>query len=247
MLRRIAVGTAVVLLVLVGWAAVASAHVELEPEEAVAGSETTLRFSFHHGKDGSATTALEVQLPVGAEVIDVPTVEGFTSEVDETARTVRWSGGSVPDGTEAEFPVLLRLPAEPGVALFPTIQETEAGDLDWISPEEGEGEGENPAPRLTLTPDPNATTTTAEVTTTTAADTTDATTSSSLPGTTVEAEQRDDGDTNTAAWLLGSGLAAVVAIVVGGLLLKRRADRENSTDDPSEPDAPEGDTDSEGP
>jgi periplasmic copper chaperone A len=222
MLRRTAAGTAVALLVLIGWAQVAAAHVELEPGEAVAGSEATLTFSFHHGKDGTATTALEVQLPTGTTVLQVPPVEGFTSAVDETTRTVRWSGGSVPDGTEARFPILVRLPPDPGVALFPTIQETEAGELAWISPEEGEGEDASPAPRLTLTADPEGTTTTAPTTTT--GDAGGSSTSSSLPGTTVEAEQRDDGGTNTAAWLIGSGIAALVAIGVGGLLLKRRAD-----------------------
>ena len=227
MIRRLAAGTALALAALVALAAPASAHVDLEPGEALAGTRTTLTFSFHHGKDGTATTALEVQLPEGASVVDVPAVPGFTSAVDEAMRTVRWSGGSVPDGTEAEFPLVVQLPSTPGVALFPTIQETEAGDLAWISPEEGEGEDANPAPRLTLTPNPDATTTTtAAVTTTTAEAVT--TTSSSIPGTTAEAEQRDDGSTNAAAWLIASGIAALVAIGVGGLWLKRRADRESA-------------------
>lgn len=58
-------------------------------------------------------------------------------------------------------------------------------------------------------------------TTTTAAvssDTTDV-----LPGTTLEAEERDDG-TSPAPWLIGSGIAAVAAVAIGGTLLKRRMD-----------------------
>jgi len=228
MIRRLTAGAAFALATLIALAVPASAHVELEPGEAVAGTQTTLTFSFHHGKDGSATTALEVQLPEGASVVDVPAVSGFTGTVDEATRTVRWSGGTVADGTEAEFPLVVQLPSTPGPALFPTIQETEAGDLAWISPEEGEGEEASPAPRLTLTPNPDATTTTTAPATTT---TTEAvTTTSSIPGTTAEAEQRDDGSTNTAAWLIGSGIAALVAIGAGGLWLKRRADREAATD-----------------
>lgn len=49
-------------------------------------------------------------------------------------------------------------------------------------------------------------------------------TSERLPGTTLEAEARDDGRTNAAAWIIGSGIAAAVAVGVGGLILKRRAE-----------------------
>ena len=44
-----------------------------------------------------------------------------------------------------------------------------------------------------------------------------------LPGTTLEAEERDDGGTNAAPWIIGSGIAAAVAVGVGGTILKRRA------------------------
>ncbi|MGQ0832154.1 MAG: hypothetical protein ACT4OV_10800 [Microthrixaceae bacterium] len=44
----------------------------------------------------------------------------------------------------------------------------------------------------------------------------------SLPGTTLEADARDDG-TSPAPWFIGSGVAAAVAVAVGGTLLKRRA------------------------
>jgi hypothetical protein len=43
-----------------------------------------------------------------------------------------------------------------------------------------------------------------------------------LPGTTLEAEDRHD-DTSPAPWLIGSGIAAVAAVAIGGQLLKRRA------------------------
>ena len=45
---------------------------------------------------------------------------------------------------------------------------------------------------------------------------------SRLPGTTLEAQQRDDGTTSQAPVLIVSGVAAAVAIGAGGLLLKRR-------------------------
>lgn len=47
-------------------------------------------------------------------------------------------------------------------------------------------------------------------------------TTADLPGTTLEAEERDDGTGSAAPWLIGSGIAAAVAIAVGGRLLQRR-------------------------
>ena len=58
----------------------------------------------------------------------------------------------------------------------------------------------------------STTTSTTEATTTTTRD---------LPGTTLEAANEGDGD-SAAPWLIGSGIAAIVAIAVGGYLLKRR-------------------------
>jgi hypothetical protein len=44
-----------------------------------------------------------------------------------------------------------------------------------------------------------------------------------LPGTNLEADERDDGTTDTPAWMIGSGIAAVMAVGVGGTLLGRRS------------------------
>ncbi len=203
-------------------ATAAGAHVDLDPGEAVAGSTARLTFSFHHGKDGTGTTSLEVLLPPGASVVEVPATPGWTSQVDAAAGTVAWSGFAA-DGTEVELPVVVALPATPGETLFKTIQTTEAGELAWIEEEESEAEGAYPAPRLTLIADPNVTTSTAAsptTETTAASDTTEAT--ERPAGTTLEADERDD-DTPLAPWLIGSGLAAAAVVGVGGLLLKRRA------------------------
>jgi hypothetical protein len=43
-----------------------------------------------------------------------------------------------------------------------------------------------------------------------------------LPGTSLEAEERDDGGTSAAPWVIGSGVAALAVVVLGGLFLKRR-------------------------
>lgn len=222
MIRRLIALPALTLLALVGLASAAAAHVNVDPEEVTGGATTTVTLSFHHGKDGAATTGLEVLLPEGVGVVSVPVVEGWTSTVDEAAGTVTWTGGSVADGEEGAFPLEVTIPNEDGELLFKTIQTTEAGELAWIEEEEGHEEGSYPAPRLTVVADPSApagddgtTTSTEEAETTT--------TERRLPGTTLEAEQRDDGSSSPAPWLIGAGVAAVVAIGVGGYVLKRRA------------------------
>jgi uncharacterized protein YcnI len=195
----------------------ALAHVDLDPQEAVVGSTATLTFTVAF--EGSPTTGLEVQVPEGASVSDVPDKAGWTSSVDQAARTVSWTGGTV--ASDESFSVVVDLPTTPGEVLFPAIQLTADGEVPWISPEEGEGHDTNPAPRLTLVADPSPTT--SSTTTTTEATTTTDDEESDLPGTTLEAEERDDGNTAAAPWIIGSGLAALVAIGVGGWILKRRA------------------------
>ncbi len=214
---RTCAALAVAGIALVASALTAGAHVEVAPEEAVAGTTTTLTFSFRHGKDGTATTALSVQVPVGASIVEVPAKEGWSSTLEDRGRVVTWSGGSAPDGTEATFAVVVRLPDTAGEVLFPTIQTTEAGELAWISQDEGEGEDVQPAPRLVLTPSQASSTSTslADPSTTTRA-------MRDLPRTNLEAEERD-GDGSPAPWLIGSGALALVSIAIGGTILKRRS------------------------
>lgn len=44
-------------------------------------------------------------------------------------------------------------------------------------------------------------------------------------GTTLEAQQRDDGSQDATPWLVGSGIAAALAVGLGGWALKRRTER----------------------
>lgn len=218
MIRRLGAALVLTVTAVVALASPAWAHVEIEPAEAVAGATESLTFSVAY--EGSATTGLVVQLPEGASVSEVPAKTGWTSAVDEAEHTVSWTGGSA--AADDTFSVVVVLPTTPGEVLFPTIQQTVAGEVAWIGEEEGEDHGSNPAPRLTLVADPTATTSTTEASTTTTEATT---TTDELPGTTLEAEQRDDGSTSAAPWLIGSAIVALIAVAVGGTFLKRRADR----------------------
>ena len=212
--------------VVVALAAPAWGHIDIDPPEALAGTTTTINLTFHHGKDGTATTGLSVRLPAGSTLVRVPPVAGWTASqsADGGQTVVTWTGGSIPDGQEAAFPIELTLPPTPGEVLFPTIQSTVAGELAWIEPVADESETAKPAPRITLAANPNATTTTtAAPTTTTAAPTTTApTTTLDLPGTTNQAEQRDDGDESAAPWFVAGGVAAAAMVGGGGWWLKRR-------------------------
>ncbi len=207
-------------------AAPAWGHIDIDPPEAVAGTTTTINLTFHHGKDGTATTGLAVRLPAGATLVRVPPLPGWTaSQSTEGGQTVvTWVGGRIPDGQNAAFPIELTLPPTPGEALFPTIQTTEAGELAWIEPVADESETARPAPRINLAANPNATTTTRRrrprprrlrppPAPTTTLD---------LPGTTNQAEQRDDGDESAAPWLVAGGVAAAAMVGGGGWWLKRR-------------------------
>ena len=212
----------------VALSAPAWAHIDIDPPEALAGTTTTLNLTFHHGKDGTATTGLSVRLPAGATLVRVPPLPGWTvaQSTDGGQAVVSWTGGRIPDGQEAAFPIEVTLPAAPGEVLFPTIQTTEAGELAWIEPVADESETAKPAPRITLAANPNATTTTtaAPTTTTTAAATTTAPpTTLDLPGTTNQAELRDEGDESAAPWLVAGGVAAAAMVGGGGWWLKRRS------------------------
>jgi periplasmic copper chaperone A len=230
MLRRLTLVLVFALAALLGLASPAWAHVELEPAEATSGSTETL--TFHVAYEGAATTGLDVRLPEGASVVEVPEKAGWTSNVDQAERTVSWSGGSVED--DETFSMVVALPTMTGEVLFPAVQLTTAGEVAWIDQEEDDDHEGHPAPRLTLIADPNATTTTESETTTTAVTTTTA----DLPGTTLEAANEGDGD-DAAPWLIGAGIAALVAIVIGGMFLKRRADADKARG----AEAPAGQTD----
>jgi uncharacterized protein YcnI len=222
MLRRTVAVLALLTAGLVGLAAPAGAHTELEPSEATAGATETLTFNVAY--EGAGTTGLEVQLPDGATLVEIPDKPGWTSTSDSTENTVTWTGGPVE--ADESFAVVVELPDTTGEVLFPAIQSTTDGEVAWIDPEESEGHDSFPAPRLTLVADPNATTSTTEASTTTTEAVT--TTTADLPGTTLEAA--DDGDDDSAApWLIGAGIAAIVVIGVGGWLLKRRQDAERAT------------------
>lgn len=168
MKRVVTVSIAVVALALI--ALPAWAHVTVSPLEAPSDGFATLTFQVAHGCEGSATTALAVQIPAGVVSVkpqvkpgwDVEIEEGtlpepvdyFGDTVTEGVLSVTWTGGPLEDIHMETFTMSVKLPPAEGETLyFPAVQTCEEGETAWIQiPAEGQTEDdlETPAPAVTL-------------------------------------------------------------------------------------------------
>jgi uncharacterized protein YcnI len=150
----------------------ARAHVELESDQAPAGSSYKAVLMVPHGCAGSPTVALRVQIPDGVVGSKPMPKAGWTvttvvkklakpieregSMITEDVREIAWSGGNLPDNFYDEFVFVAALPDQPGAVLhFPVIQECAKGTVRWIdipAPGQSEDDVKAPAPSLTLGP-----------------------------------------------------------------------------------------------
>lgn len=168
-MRKIAAALAGALLL--AGASPALGHVTADPDQAPADSwfRTALRIS--HGCAGSPTVAVRVKLPDGVlsvrpqlkpgweisiieRKLDQP-IEGPHGTITQVVDEIAWRGGPLPDAYFDEFGLSMRLPPEPGILYFPTVQECEEGVHRWIEIPTGDKEWddlEEPAPFVTLTP-----------------------------------------------------------------------------------------------
>ena len=128
----------------------AAAHVHTDPSAVRAGAEATVGFIIEHGCDESPTTKMEIQMPDGASGISGVDGNGFTAAV--AGQVVTFTGGEVPDGTEASFQVTFTAPDEAGEVPVKIIQSCAEGVNEWIEvAADGAAEPESPAPLLTVT------------------------------------------------------------------------------------------------
>jgi periplasmic copper chaperone A len=151
----------------------AFAHVTLEQNQASAGAFYKAVLRVPHGCDGSATTAIRVQIPEG--VIDVKPmpkpgwtvnlVKGkyvkayslYRAQVSEGVTEIDWLGGRLPDEyyDEFVFQAFLASDLQPGQTLyFPVVQECEKGVRLWIEIPVPGADYPEPAPGLKLMPKP---------------------------------------------------------------------------------------------
>jgi uncharacterized protein YcnI len=151
MIRRTAVATLVLLSALLTFAGPASAHVTVQPGEAVQGSYTKLTFRVPNESDTAATVKLEVELPASIEGARTKPVPGWTATVD--GRTIRWEGGRVEPGQFQEFDISVGPLPEVDQLVFKAVQTySDGSEARWIEETvDGEEEPERPAPVLTLT------------------------------------------------------------------------------------------------
>ena len=152
----------------------AAAHITLETQQAAVSSSYKAVFRVPHGCEGSATTAIKVEIPegvIGVKAIPKPgwtlkTVKGpyahsydfYHGKIDKGAKEIDWSGGHLLDENYDEFVLVGFLSPEfkPGTTLyFPTIQTCEKGVSRWTDiPVDGktlDGRA-HPAPALKLVP-----------------------------------------------------------------------------------------------
>ncbi len=178
--RRRVAGLASTTALLLAVAVPASAHVFITDGGAVVGGGYGTEFTFRvpHGCDGTATTALEVQIPAGVIDVKPKLMAGWTIDVVSTppvlpsmapdasftdeqidamdapvVTSVKWSGGTLPDSQYADFQLMAVFPETPATVALPTVQDCGDTQVAWIEiPAAGQTEDdlEHPAPTVTV-------------------------------------------------------------------------------------------------
>jgi uncharacterized protein YcnI len=150
----------------------ASAHIDIDPSSAAAGSYSVLSFSLPHGCAGSPTTSISIAIP--QSIVSVtPTVNPLwtvaktetplatpITDGDGNSITSRIGGvvytaiTPMEDGLRTTFELSLMLPTDAaGTTLeFPVVQTCVTGSTNWDAHTvEGEAEPEHPAPSIAVT------------------------------------------------------------------------------------------------
>jgi uncharacterized protein YcnI len=148
-------------------AAVASAHVTLQPEEAPAGGFTRLDVRVPTELDNASTTKVDVQFPPGFLSVSTEPVPGWNSEItmrkldkpveqfgeqvtEEVDRvTFTADGEGIAPSQFQDFGLSVGVPDKAGSTLtFKAVQTYSNGDIRrWIGPPDAE----SPAPQVKLT------------------------------------------------------------------------------------------------
>jgi periplasmic copper chaperone A len=172
-MKRAALVLAAVLAGLFLFAAPASAHVTVNPDEAEKGGFARLAFRVPNESDTASTVKLEVVLPENAPVgsVSIMPVAGWTPQVErrtvnppldvhgtqvsDVVSKITWTaaaGEGVNPGEFIEFPVSMGPLPDTDMMVFKAIQTYSDNNVSrWIEePQPGTEESENPAPVLAL-------------------------------------------------------------------------------------------------
>jgi uncharacterized protein YcnI len=150
------IGAALMGLVIgVGVAGSALAHVTVQPTEAPVGSFSRFVVRVPNERTDAGTTEVEVRFPeiltsvsfqpkdgwertVRMKQLDEP-IEVFGEEIDEVVGSVTWSGGTIRPGEFDEFGFSARVPDEETQLEFPALQTYDSGEIvRWIGPPDSE-------------------------------------------------------------------------------------------------------------
>jgi uncharacterized protein YcnI len=153
---------------LLALAPAASAHVTVQPEEAVAGDFTRLDVRVPNERDNASTTKVDLQFPPGflsvstepvpgwqskitMRKLDKP-VEQFGEQVTEEVGQISFTGGEIAPGQFQDFGLSVGVPDKPGSTLsFKAVQTYSNGEVvRWIGPPDSD----EPAPQVKLTAAP---------------------------------------------------------------------------------------------
>jgi uncharacterized protein YcnI len=228
-------------------APMASAHVTVNPGEAVKGGFAALAFRVPNERDDAGTTSLVVSMPEDYPIpnVSVKPKAGWTytitprtleepidnhgEQITEVVGTITWTGGTINPGEFDEFEVSVgALPEEPDMIAFPSVQTYSSGEeVRWIDEEvEGEEEPEHPVPTLKLiegSGDHDETAAEAE----TDEASTDSEQASGVTVSNVSQDDVDQANTLATVGLVVGGLGLIVAIVA--VVLSRRRSGGSST------------------
>jgi uncharacterized protein len=149
--------------------AAASAHVTIQPKEAVAGESTVLNVRVPNERDDASTVKVQVQMPPGFVSASWESVPGWTvravkqklstpiqtddGPIDEQIGQIVWTASSrrtgIQPGEFRDFPLSVLVPGKAGQALtFKALQTYSNGEVvRWI----GAPDADEPAPQLKLT------------------------------------------------------------------------------------------------
>ena len=236
--RRAAVLLSATTLSLFSAAAVAEAHVTVNPNTAAQGGYAKVTFRCPNEMANASTVQLEIDLPADAPVASVlvKPVPGWTAtettsplatplktkkgDLTEAVSKIVWTGGKIDVGQFQEFDVSLGpLPTNTTQVIFKALQTYSDGTVvRWIDlPQAGQATPAHPAPILHLTP--AAATTDAAATTSTPAP------SASGPSVALAASSTSSGakSDGTARTLGGAGLVVgVLGVATAAIALRRR-------------------------
>ncbi|MGB8943233.1 MAG: DUF1775 domain-containing protein [Streptomyces sp.] len=222
--RRLSVLTGVALAASFALSGPASAHVEVDAEDASALAEdVTLDFTAESESDKAGITKLEVILPKGIVPADVTYKEGPKGwKLKATDRGYTVSGPKVATGEDAAYSVTVRQLPDAKSLAFKTLQTYDDGRVDrWIELEKSTGAGHgSPAPALELKPaepgaKPLSPSPTAEPTTA-APSTADPSSSAATDDKAADETASEKDDDSSSALLIAIGVAVVLVLLAGG-------------------------------